>query len=249
MAAYSSGSVKVKVGSSEVVGSSTVFTGGNVVVGDLFKIDGEPTFWEVAAINSATNLTLSGRYANTSYETARSESLASVTTATKLYSGTLTYKPVMQDDLVINASVEKFTDNGAGVLSGDGSPAGSGTIDYDTGAWTVTLGTDITATANMTASYNSGDTRGSQPYQIVSNYTSNYSFPEAGLNDVDLAIIYTKSMRLVDSAIYNASVHHVTSASDLEVTASANGLIQASPDGTRWRLRVDNSGNVTATKV
>jgi hypothetical protein len=86
-------------------------------------------------------------------------------------------------------------------------------------------------------------------YQITSDFTPYYNLPEAGLNDVDLPIIYTKAIRLIDSAIYNASVNSVTSASDIEVTASANGLIQSSPDGTRWRLRIDDSGNVTATKV
>ena len=54
---------------------------------------------------------------------------------------------------------QNTTDNGGGVLTGDGSPAGSGTIDYDTGAWAITLGTDLTATAEMTASYSSGNTR------------------------------------------------------------------------------------------
>lgn len=36
---------------------------------------------------------------------------------------------------------------------------------------------------------------------------------------------------------------------DVEITSSGYGLIMSSPDGTRWRLQVDNSGALTTTVV
>lgn len=36
---------------------------------------------------------------------------------------------------------------------------------------------------------------------------------------------------------------------DFEIDGSSNGLILTSPDGTRWRLQVDNSGNLTTTSI
>jgi hypothetical protein len=36
---------------------------------------------------------------------------------------------------------------------------------------------------------------------------------------------------------------------DAEVTGSTNGLILESPDGTRYRVKVDNSGNLTTATV
>jgi hypothetical protein len=36
---------------------------------------------------------------------------------------------------------------------------------------------------------------------------------------------------------------------DIEVDDSDDGLILESPDGTRWRVQVDNSGNLTTTSL
>jgi len=132
-----------------------------------------------------------------------------------MYSGTLDYTPVIQSSVVLNASIESFTDDGVGVLTGDGSPAGSGTVSYDDGSWAITLGTDLTATANVTASYFSGDTLNSMTYQIVTDYTPNIKLPEMSENDVGFSKIYTKAIRLIDAAHYNASINsiHVTNAS------------------------------------
>lgn len=209
MAAYNTGLVQVKTGSAAVKG-----TGGNedfvtyVSVGDLFRISTESTFYTVAGITNASNLTLSSRYANSDYQTSRpSEQVATMTVATKMYSGTLIETPVIQSNVRLNASIEVFTDDGAGTLTGDGTPAGSGTVDYDTGAWAITLGTDLTATAPCVASYLSGDTQSAVSYQIVTDYTPNYNFPEITINDVNFQNIYTKALRDIDSAIYDASLN------------------------------------------
>ena len=66
-----------------------------------------------------------------------------------------TNNPVIQNEYVMTASGLRFTDDGAGVLTG--TPTGSGTIDYDTGSWALTLDATFTATRNIAASFISGD--------------------------------------------------------------------------------------------
>ena len=246
MAVYNSGSVRVRAGSAGIRGNNTDFVT-YVSIGDLFKITSESSFYDVAAIVNATNLTLSGRYANTDQQTSRSENVASGTTATKMYDFNLTNTPVIQNYVVITASLEQFTDNGAGVLTSDASPQGSGSVSYDDGAVEIILGTDLTATINITASYYSGNTLNSMPYQIVKDFSSHYDFPELSLIDTHFQDIYTKAIRLIDSAIYDASVNTIKSASDVEVTASQRGVILTSPDGTSFRVTVSNTGTLTAT--
>jgi len=222
MSAYSTGSVRVIVGSSTVRGYGTNFLT-YVDAGDLFRLEDDTTFYEVAAITTATKFTLSSRYANTSYQTSRTaEHLATAGVATKLYSGTLSHTPVILNSVVFNASIESFTDDGAGVLIGDGSPAGSGTISYDDGAWSITLGTDLTASAACTASYFSGDTLNSMTYQIVTDYTPNIKLPEMSENDVGFSKIYTKAIRLIDAAHYNASINSIHVANASITNASIN---------------------------
>jgi len=202
MAIYKNGSVDVVIGSSSVKGNSTAFTT-YVSKSDLFKLNDDSVFYEVASVVNATNFTLSARYADTSYQTARAENLASANTATKTYSGTLSNTPVILNYVVITASNERFTDGGGGVLTGSASPAGSGTIGYDDGAYSITLGTDLTATINMTASYYSGDTRNSMPYKVVTDFTPSFSIPELSLNDRETNAVFTKAVRLIDTALQN----------------------------------------------
>lgn len=38
-------------------------------------------------------------------------------------------------------------------------------------------------------------------------------------------------------------------AADMEITGSSNGLILESPDGTRWRITIDNAGALTSTSL
>lgn len=206
MGAYETGAVTVIAGATSVKGTGTSFTT-YASVGDLFKIRTEPTWYEVAAITNATNITLNSKYSNSSYySNYTDEHSATVGIATTGYSGTLSNPPIIIDNVSFNASSEKFTDNGLGVLAGNAAPtAGSGTINYDTGAWTVILGTPMTASLSMTASYLGGDTLNGMSYQIIADYTPHYSFPEMSLNDVNLQHIFTKAVRKIDSAIYGAS--------------------------------------------
>ncbi len=198
MANYDTGSVNLTVGSSSVVGNSTDFTT-YVSNGDLFRVSGETPFYSVADVVTATQLTLTGRYADSSQYSSIASNIASTTTATS-YSFTLTKNPIIQNSVVVTAS-ERFTDNGAGILSG--SKSGTGTVGYDDGAVSIILGTQLTATYTVAASYNQGNTRNALSYQVVTDYTTNYSFPEIGLNDAGLPAIYTKAIRDIDKTLNN----------------------------------------------
>ena len=248
MSVYSTGSVKVKVGSSTVWGSGTEFNS-YVSAGNLFKLVKDKGFYEVAAVVSATKLTLTARYDSTADRSSHAnEAVASTNTATKTgYTWTTDYVPVIASTFAIETASETFTDNGAGVLSGDNG--GDGTIDYDTGALVVNFGATPLSTMNVSASYTSGNTLAGMTYQIFRDYTSNYSIPEMGLNDINFPHIYTKGVRMIDSALFNASVNTVTSASDITVTASMHGVILRSPDGTQWRIKVTNAGSVIASSI
>ena len=201
MGVYNTGSVRIRTGSASIRGNNTDFLT-YVSAGDLFKRIDEAAIYDVAAVVNATNLTLSSRYTNSVDRTSRTdEHIATANTATKRYSGTLDFNPVIQNYVILNASIETFVDDGAGVLTGDGTPAGSGSIDYDTSAWSITLGTDLTATAAFTASYFSGDTLNSMEYQIVVDFTPNKLLPEMSTSDTNFAHIYTKAMRLIDKKL------------------------------------------------
>ena len=66
MSMYTTGSVTVTVASQVVIGVGTDFvTYGDA--GDLFKITDESVFYEVAAISTATYLTLNSKYQNSNY--------------------------------------------------------------------------------------------------------------------------------------------------------------------------------------
>jgi len=225
MAVYNTGAVRVRVGSSLVKGTT-----GNeqfstyISSGYLFKLLGEPTWYQIAAITNATNFVLSSRYANSTYQTSRSEYCATGTTATKIYAGTLNYYPAIQEAVTITASgVETFTDDGGGVLVGNAS--GAGTINYDTSAWTITLGTNLTATVAIIASYLSGDTRTGMSYQIITDYTPIYDIPEMSLNDINFPHIYTKAIRIIDSKLsYIASYGSIGATTILNIQASLNDI-------------------------
>lgn len=204
MAIYNTGTVRVQPGSSLVTGTGTAFTT-NVSVGNLFMIVGDSAFYQVAAVTNATNLTLSGRYANTSYQTWRgAEHCATTTGGGTSYNGNVDYTPVIQNEFNMTASSTTFSDNGAGNLTS--SPAGdSGTVDYDTGAWTLNFAATTPAGWDINASYYSGDARGGASYQIVTDYTPRYGLPEMGLNDVNFPHIYTKAVREIDNRLYQLS--------------------------------------------
>jgi phage tail sheath protein FI len=74
------------------------------------------------------------------------------------YSFVLNHVPVVPGTLVVNddggSPIEIFTDDGHSVLVGGGTPAGSGTVDYQTGVVVITYGTaPVASGANIRATY------------------------------------------------------------------------------------------------
>jgi len=246
MAAYKEGTATLTCGKSRVTGYDTEWNT-YVSAGNLFKLNDDPTFYEIAGVESATALTLTSNYFNTIYRTREaSEHLATTNSATRVYTGTILYTPILHNSLSINASYETYTDDGAGNLVG--SPTGSGSIDYDTGAWTITMNATYAASLNVLASYYWGNTLNGMSYQIITDYTPNYSFPEMSSNDFNFQHIFTKAVRMIDSKMYNASINAMTASQDVEVLHSNYGLVLQSPDGNRWRVTISNTGTLlTAT--
>lgn len=64
MAQYQTGTVSVTNGSAVVTGSGTAWSG-EVAGGDIFTIVGDNTWYEVASVDSATQITLAANYAGT----------------------------------------------------------------------------------------------------------------------------------------------------------------------------------------
>ena len=199
MAVYTVGSARIRVGSAIIRGNNTDFST-YVSSGELFKRTSEGIIYTIATVYTATRLALTTRYSNSNEQTSRSENTGSCTATNNSYSGTFTYSPVIQGYVVVTAS-ERFIDDSGGALTGENG--GSGTIDYDSGAYTLTLGKVLHQIYNVTASYYSGNTLDSEPYQIIRDYTSYYTLPESSPADKNMAYIYTKAMRMVDTKLHN----------------------------------------------
>src|ERR1700678_767543 len=120
-------------------GSTTTFTGGlqnpPVIVGSLFIASDDQTGFQQIVSDQGTTVT---------------EEIATGNGGTA-YSGTLTAFPISQGSLSITDSVETFSDNGAGLLTG--SAGGTGTIVYTTGVWSVTFNAAVATGVAIEATY------------------------------------------------------------------------------------------------
>ncbi|MBL7116083.1 MAG: hypothetical protein ISS35_09985 [Kiritimatiellae bacterium] len=97
------------------------------------------------------------------------------------YSGTLDNKPVKEGSLVINAGVYTWTDNGDGTLTGTSETVG--TINYETGAWTISLVDDIIpGEPTIVASYlyTSGGTEGQEDPGNTGNKIYSFVVTQSG---------------------------------------------------------------------
>ena len=83
-------------------------------------------------------------------DSATAEPLGTTDGSSVTYSGTLANAPLVRTTLTISAG-ETFTDNGDGTLTGSG--VGTGTIDYATGAWSITHASTPAASIAITAAY------------------------------------------------------------------------------------------------
>lgn len=71
--------------------------------------------------------------------------------ATALYSGALVFKPILAGSLAITDGLETFTDDGLGVLTG--SLGGTGTINYVSGAYSITFNSNVLDGSAITSTY------------------------------------------------------------------------------------------------
>ena len=55
--------------------------------------------------------------------------------------------------------------------------------------------------------------------------------------------------RLATTATVSTAVSSLSSSGDIEITDSTDGLILKSANGTRWRVKADNDGNLTLTSL
>lgn len=69
----------------------------------------------------------------------------------KNYSGTLSTHPILVGSFTATDGTETFTDNGDGTLTG--SAGGTGTINYTTGAWSLSFNANVVAPTNIYATY------------------------------------------------------------------------------------------------
>jgi hypothetical protein len=76
-----------------------------------------------------------------------SEVLGTGDGTTSAYAGTVTGAPLEPGSVVVTDGVEAFADDGFGTLTGDGG--GSGAINYDTGAVSVTFNANVVNTTNV----------------------------------------------------------------------------------------------------
>jgi hypothetical protein len=127
-------------------GATVTFSGGlqnpPVIIGSLFIASDDPTGFQQVVQDQGNDLT---------------QTIATGNAGTT-YNGTLGVFPIEAGSLSITDGVEKFTDNGGGLLVGN--LGGSGTIVYTTGIWSITFNTAVVTGVNIVASYQSEATTG-----------------------------------------------------------------------------------------
>ena len=107
---------------------------------------------------------------------------------------------------------------------------------------------DATATAstNDPRLYNSSASR---PYTIAEAIRNLYSYVdtliESGSSGSSTTV--TDNLNMMGYNITN--IGYATASKDIEITDSSYGLILESPDGTRWRLTINNLGSLIVTSL
>lgn len=84
----------------------------------------------------------------------------------------------------------------------------------------------------------------------TAGYSTNPVFTMTGDEDTGLAFTATNtlSIRTAGSERLEIADSQITSSEPIEIT-DINGIIMRAPDGGRWRVQVDNAGNLTTTSL
>lgn len=123
----------------------------------------------------------------------------------KNYSGTLAKFPIRAGSMTVTivtpvtaVLIESFTDNGLGVLTG--SAGGTGTINYTTGAWTLTLAANLLAGIKIFAGYTYVPTQLATP--VFLPIMAIKQFQDESNNSRKLVVCDTRR-----AAVYNGSTN------------------------------------------
>jgi len=105
--------------------------------------------------DSITGPSMPAGYENYSSETVYQETIGTGDSTATVFSGNLKFVPVRAGTITVTCTTGTVSevDNGAGVI-GSGSSKATGTIDYNTGAFTVTFSTAPGASVPIYATYN-----------------------------------------------------------------------------------------------
>ncbi len=107
---------------------------------------------------------------------------------------------------------------------------------------------------SLTASYQDSDFSASDvlsgmPYQIVTDYTPNYSFPELGSNDINFQNIFTRAIREVDTELFNLEASSITASLGTFNDLTASNLVTSAASITDLTASLGTFNDLTASNL
>jgi len=168
---------------------------------DVQALTYNPIKLEFFTLDTSVTIKVSDDQGNTYSNTSRTESIGTGDGTATDFSGTLSYTPIVPGSVTVTDGNETFTDNGDGTLTG--SAGGSGTINYYTGAISVSFasapssGADISVSYTQAALLNFGSLGVSQVNLTVNGFVSTdgrgYKSSYDPLNNINWnAVLYCK---------------------------------------------------------
>jgi hypothetical protein len=224
MSVYAVGSATVTAGSATVTLIGADLT--QISVGQLFRRLASRVFYEIASIDYENNqINLSDIYVDTDYYTYMTgEVLGTGTGIVKNFTGTLGNVPIIVGTVSVTDGVEVFTDNGDETLTGD--DGGTGVIDYSTGVYYIAFKVNVGNGVDVTCDYRYGLSMGASSYQVVTDYTPNYGWPEVNAGDSKTEEIISEALEQIDEDLFSAeNLNVVTTAINYTVPVTVDVVL------------------------
>lgn len=141
-----------------------------------------------------------------------------VDSANQTYTTTASETPIRRGSFVVTSATpsQTVTDDGVGGFSGDGT----GTIDYDTGAVSVTFTSAPTA-GSVTATYS---WHPDEPVMGVMNYYTSTNIEQLFVANEKRVNLYNTTTNRLDYVGRTGTITAVTTASPAQVTSASHGL-------------------------